>query len=67
VLLAPIAYAAAGTLHFVKPAPYLRITPPYNPWHVFMVRVIGLLKSPAVWDFFSQGRVGQRRGDWWRS
>jgi uncharacterized membrane protein len=42
VLLAAIFYAAAGTLHFITPAPYLRIVPPYIPWHVFMVRASGV-------------------------
>ena len=32
---------AAGALHFIKPAPYLRIMPPYIPWHSAMVGVSG--------------------------
>jgi len=41
VLLATIFYVVAGSLHFIKPEPYLRIMPPYIPWHVAMVRVSG--------------------------
>jgi uncharacterized membrane protein len=41
VLSAAIFYVAAGTLHFIKPAAYLRVMPPYIPWHVAMVRVSG--------------------------
>jgi uncharacterized membrane protein len=54
--VAAISYVVAGTLHFIKPAAYLRIMPPYVPWHVWMVRVsgaceilagLGLLVPPA--------------------
>jgi uncharacterized membrane protein len=41
VALAAILYVVAGALHFVKPEPYLRIMPPYIPWHVAMVCVSG--------------------------
>jgi uncharacterized membrane protein len=41
VALAAIFYVVAGALHFIKPVPYLRIMPPYIPWHVAMVRVSG--------------------------
>jgi uncharacterized membrane protein len=41
VALAAIFYVVAGLLHFIKPEPYLRIMPPYIPWHVAMVRVSG--------------------------
>jgi len=43
-LLAAIFYVVAGTLHFIKPEPYLRIMPPYIPWHVAMVRVSGVFE-----------------------
>ena len=39
--VAAIFYVAAGALHFIKPAPYLRIMPPYVPWHRFMVQASG--------------------------
>jgi uncharacterized membrane protein len=32
----------AGGLHFLKPEMYLRIMPPYIPWHVAMVRISGI-------------------------
>jgi uncharacterized membrane protein len=41
VVVAAVFYIAAGTLHFIKPAPYLRIMPPYIPWHAAMVRISG--------------------------
>jgi hypothetical protein len=34
VVVAAIFYIVAGALHFIKPAPYLRIMPPYVPWHI---------------------------------
>lgn len=39
--VAAVFYVAAGTLHFVKPGPYLKIMPPYIPWHSAMVRISG--------------------------
>jgi uncharacterized membrane protein len=41
VALAAISYVVAGTLHFIKPNAYLKIVPPYVPWHVAMVRISG--------------------------
>jgi uncharacterized membrane protein len=41
VVLAAILYVGAGTLHFIKTDTYLRIMPPYVPWHLFMVRFSG--------------------------
>lgn len=41
VVLAAIFYIVAGTLHFIKPDAYLRIMPPYIPWHLVMVRISG--------------------------
>ena len=41
VVVAAIFYIVAGSLHFIKPAPYLRIMPPYIPWHAAMVRISG--------------------------
>ena len=43
-MVAAICYALAGTLHFVKTDAYLRIMPPYIPWHVFMVRASGVFE-----------------------
>jgi uncharacterized membrane protein len=41
VVIAAVFYIAAGSLHFIRPEPYLRIMPPYIPWHAAMVRVSG--------------------------
>jgi len=37
-------YAAAGTFHFVRTEAYLRIMPPFVPWHLLMVRISGCLE-----------------------
>jgi uncharacterized membrane protein len=42
--MAAIFYTGAGSLHFIKPDPYLRIMPPYVPWHLAMVRVSGFFE-----------------------
>jgi uncharacterized membrane protein len=39
--IAAIFYTFAGVLHFLKPAAYLKIVPPYVPWHLAMVYVSG--------------------------
>ena len=52
----------AGFLHFVRPAPYLKIMPPYLPWHRALVYLSGAaeiagglgllipgLRKPAAW------------------
>jgi uncharacterized membrane protein len=39
--VASVFYVAAGSLHFIKPALYLRIMPPYIPWPIAMVWVSG--------------------------
>jgi uncharacterized membrane protein len=39
--LAAVFYMFAGFLHFVHPAPYLRIMPPYLPWHHTLLYVSG--------------------------
>ena len=44
VVVAAVLYIAAGSLHFIRPAPYLRIMPPYIPWHPAMVRVSGVFE-----------------------
>ena len=41
---ATIFYVVAGTLHFIKPEIYVRIVPPYIPWHLSMVRSSGALE-----------------------
>jgi uncharacterized membrane protein len=37
-------YIGAGALHFLKPASYLRIVPPYIPWHLPMVFISGVFE-----------------------
>jgi uncharacterized membrane protein len=41
LLLAAIFYSFAGILHFLRPTMYLKIMPPYVPWHLAMVYVSG--------------------------
>ena len=41
MVIAAVFYIVAGSLHFIKPAPYLRIMPPYIPWHAALVRISG--------------------------
>lgn len=35
-------YAAAGTFHFITPKMYLRIMPPYLPYHLALVYISGV-------------------------
>jgi uncharacterized membrane protein len=42
LVAAAISYVVAGTLHFIQTGAYLRIMPPYIPWHLFMVRASGV-------------------------
>jgi uncharacterized membrane protein len=44
LVLAATLYTAAGTLHFLKPEAYLRIMPPYIPWHAAMVFISGIFE-----------------------
>jgi uncharacterized membrane protein len=37
-------YSAAGIYHFINPAPYLAIMPPWLPWHKALVFVSGALE-----------------------
>jgi uncharacterized membrane protein len=39
--LAAIFFAFAGTLHFLRPAMYMKIMPPYVPWHLAIVYASG--------------------------
>jgi uncharacterized membrane protein len=38
-------FALAGLYHFVNPAFYLRMMPPYLPWHLFLVYLSGLCET----------------------
>jgi len=40
-----ILFIAAGLYHFINPDFYLRIMPPYLPWHLFLVYLSGLFES----------------------
>jgi len=44
MLLAVIFFVVAGSLHFIAPEFYLRIMPPYIPWHAAMVRISGFFE-----------------------
>ncbi len=37
-------YTVAGLLHFITPKPYLRIMPPYIPYHYLMVYTSGFFE-----------------------
>lgn len=41
-ILLSILFLAAGTLHFLIPQTYVRIMPPYLPWHLQLVYLSGL-------------------------
>jgi len=41
---AAVLYIAAGILHFVKTDAYLRIVPPYIPWHLPLVLISGFFE-----------------------
>jgi len=42
LVLAAIFYIGAGILHFTKTEFYLKIVPPYIPWHLAMVWISGV-------------------------
>jgi uncharacterized membrane protein len=44
IVSAAIFYIVTGTLHFIQPGAYLKIMPPYIPWHVAMVRLSGVFE-----------------------
>jgi uncharacterized membrane protein len=37
-------FVVAGLNHFINPAPYLKIMPPYLPWHLFLVYLSGFFE-----------------------
>jgi uncharacterized membrane protein len=39
-----IAFIFAGINHFLNPDFYLRIMPPYLPWHLFLVQLSGIIE-----------------------
>lgn len=42
--LAAAFFVGAGSLHFIRPEFYLKIMPPYIPWHLAMVRASGFFE-----------------------
>jgi uncharacterized membrane protein len=44
LVLAAMLYVAAGALHFLKTDFYLKIMPPYIPWHLAMVLISGFFE-----------------------
>jgi uncharacterized membrane protein len=44
LMLAVVFFVAAGTWHFIKPGFYLKIMPPYIPWHLQMVLISGFFE-----------------------
>jgi len=41
LVLAALFFTAAGVLHFLRPAMYMKIVPPYIPWPLAMVYISG--------------------------
>jgi uncharacterized membrane protein len=63
VAFAAAGFVTAGSLHFIRPEPYVRIMPPYLPWHRQLVALSGffeilgglgllipLLRRAAAWS-----------------
>jgi uncharacterized membrane protein len=44
LVAAAIFFVAAGCLHFAKPAPYIKIVPPWLPWPAQLVAVSGFFE-----------------------
>ena len=42
LILASLFYISSGVLHFTKTEFYLKIMPPYIPWHLAMVQISGV-------------------------
>ena len=42
LLLASVFYIGAGMMHFIRPEFYLKLMPPFIPWHAAMVQLSGL-------------------------
>jgi len=45
VYIMAVFYVFAGVMHFVKPKIYLRIMPPFVPYHKVMVALSGIVES----------------------
>ncbi len=44
VFVAAAGFVIAGSLHFIKPEPYIRIVPPWLPWHSQLVAISGVFE-----------------------
>lgn len=44
LVFASIFYTGAGVLHFIRPELYLKLMPPYIPWHSEMVQISGFFE-----------------------
>ena len=42
LLLASVFYIGAGMMHFIRPESYLKLMPPFIPWHAALVQLSGL-------------------------
>ena len=42
LLLASVFFIGAGMMHFIRPEFYLKLMPPFIPWHAAMVQLSGL-------------------------
>src|SRR5580698_6026039 len=42
MVLTALFFVAAGTLHFLRPDPYVKIVPPFVPWALGMVYISGV-------------------------
>ena len=42
LVMAALFFTAAGCLHFLRPAPYVKIVPPFIPWPLAMVYISGV-------------------------
>jgi len=60
VVVAAIFYIVAGSLHFIKPVPYLRIMPSYIPWHTAIVRISGVCEVLGGLGLLVPPRAGRR-------
>jgi uncharacterized membrane protein len=43
-MIAAVFYVVAGSIHFIHPEPYIRIMPPYLPWHSQLVAISGFFE-----------------------
>jgi uncharacterized membrane protein len=51
ILFAAI-FLVSGALHFLRPEPYIRIVPPYLPWHAALVAISGAAELAGGFGLF---------------